>query len=60
VSATAVAWGLVLASCLVTFMGMPEVGLFLAFSAAVLAILAAVQPGEARRDAHRRNHARRR
>jgi len=60
-NATVVAWGFVLASCLVTFMGMPEVGLFLAFTAAILAITAAVwQTGDARRDAQHRNHARRR
>jgi hypothetical protein len=59
-NAIAVAWVFVAASCLVTFLGAPEAGLFLAFAAAVVAILAAVQPGEERRDAHRRNHARRR
>lgn len=60
-NATAAAWCFVIASCLITFAGMPEVGLFLAFVAAILAITAAVwETGDARRDAQRRNHARRR
>lgn len=53
------AWGLVCTSIVASFAVSPEVGLFLAIAAGLVALIAAIDAAP-RRDSQRRNHARRR